>query len=142
VRPAEGTFVPAELPRGAAPARTGAAMLAVGRRRPVRRAAWPTHARLGNAVLAWRLRRTTGLPVHDIGPMRATLREDLLALNLRDRRFGYPLELLVAAGRAGWAVTEVDVAYHPRAAGTRSKVTGSVRGTARAIHDMSRVLAR
>jgi len=142
VMDADGSFDPAELPRVADPVRTGAAMLAVGRRRPVRRAAWPTHARLGNAVLAWRLRRTTGLPVHDIGPMRATLREDLLALNLRDRRFGYPLELLVAAGRAGWAVTEVDVAYHPRAAGTRSKVTGSVRGTARAIHDMSRVLAR
>jgi hypothetical protein len=73
--------------------------------------------------------------------MRAAFRDDLLALNLRDRRFGYPLELLMAAGRAGWPVTEVDVAYHPRAAGTRSKVTGSVRGTARAIRDMSRVLA-
>ena len=93
-------------------------------------------------MLAWRLRRTTGLPVHDIGPMRAAFRDDLLALDLRDRRFGYPLELLVAAGRAGWPVTEVDVAYHPRAAGTRSKVTGTVRGTARAIRDMSRVLAR
>jgi glycosyltransferase involved in cell wall biosynthesis len=142
VMDADGSFDPAELPRVADPVRTGATMLAVGRRRPTRRAAWPVHARLGNAVLAWRLRRTTGLPVHDIGPMRAAFRDDLLALNLRDRRFGYPLELLVAAGRAGWRVTEVDVAYHPRAAGTRSKVTGSVRGTARAIRDMSRVLAR
>jgi hypothetical protein len=139
---ADGSFDPAELPRVADPVRAGTTMLAVGRRRPTRPAAWPFHARLGNAVLAWRLRRTTGLPVHDIGPMRAAFRDDLLALNLRDRRFGYPLELLVAAGRAGWAVTEVDVAYHPRAAGTRSKVTGSLRGTARAIHDMSRVLAR
>jgi glycosyltransferase involved in cell wall biosynthesis len=142
VMDADGSFDPAELPRVADPVRAGTTMLAVGRRRPTRPAAWPFHARLGNAVLAWRLRRTTGLPVHDIGPMRAAFRDDLLALNLRDRRFGYPLELLVAAGRAGWAVTEVDVAYHPRAAGTRSKVTGSLRGTARAIHDMSRVLAR
>jgi hypothetical protein len=39
-------------------------------------------------------------------------------------------------------VTEVDVTYGPRAAGTRSKVTGTVRGTARAIRDMSAVLAR
>jgi glycosyltransferase involved in cell wall biosynthesis len=142
VMDADGSFDPAELPRVADPVRAGAARLAVGRRRPTRRSAWPVHARLGNAVLAWRLRRTTGLPVHDIGPMRAAFRVDLLALNLRDRRFGYPLELLVAAGRAGWTVTEVDVGYHPRAAGTRSKVTGSVRGTARAIRDMSRVLAR
>ncbi len=139
---ADGSFDPADLPSLAGPVRDGSADLAVGRRRPTIRGAWPAHARLGNAVLARRLRRTTGLPVHDIGPMRAARRTDLLGLGLRDRRFGYPLELLVAAGRAGWRVVEVDVAYRPRAAGTRSKVTGTVRGTARAIRDMSAVLAR
>jgi glycosyltransferase involved in cell wall biosynthesis len=139
---ADGSFDPEQLPRVADPVRAGLAEMAVGRRRPTTRAAWPVHARLGNAVLARRLRRTTGIDVHDIGPMRAARRDDLLALNLRDRRFGYPLELFVAAGRAGWRVTEVDVDYAPRAAGTRSKVSGSVRGTARAIRDMSAVLAR
>jgi glycosyltransferase involved in cell wall biosynthesis len=139
---ADGSFDPAELPRLAGPVRADAAELVVGRRRPTVRSAWPTHARLGNAVLARRLRRTTGLAVHDIGPIRAARRSDLLALGLRDRRFGYPLELLIAAGRAGWRVTEIDVAYRPRTAGTRSKVTGTLRGTARAIHDMSAVLAR
>jgi glycosyltransferase involved in cell wall biosynthesis len=139
---ADGSFDPADLPRLADPVRAGAAELVVGRRRPVTRGAWPVHARIGNAVLSHRLRRTTGLPVHDIGPIRAARRSDLLALGLRDRRFGYPLELLIAAGRAGWRVTEIDVAYHPRAAGTRSKVSGTLRGTARAIHDMSAVLAR
>jgi glycosyltransferase involved in cell wall biosynthesis len=142
VMDADGSFDPGELPLVADPVREGTARLAVGRRRPVGRGAWPPHARLGNAVLAHRLRRTTGLRVHDIGPMRAARRDDLLALGLRDRRFGYPLELLIAAARAGWTVTEVDVSYHPRTAGTKSKVTGTVRGTARAIHDMSAVLAR
>ncbi len=94
------------------------------------------------AVMTERVRRATGLPVHDIGPMRAFRRAGVLGLDLRDRRFGYPLELLIAAGRTGWRVAEVDVAYHPRAAGTRSKVTGTVRGTARAIRDMAAVLAR
>jgi glycosyltransferase involved in cell wall biosynthesis len=139
---ADGSFDPADLPRVADPVRAGRADLAVGRRRPTTRRAWPAHARLGNAVLARRLRRTTGLPVHDIGPIRAARRDALLALGLQDRRFGYPLELLIAAGRAGWRVTEVDVAYAPRTNGTRSKVTGSVRGTARAIRDMAAVLAR
>ena len=139
---ADGSFDPADLPRLADPVRAGAADMVVGRRRPTTRGAWPVHARLGNAVLAHRLRRTTGLAVHDIGPIRAARRSELLALGLQDRRFGYPLELLIAAGRAGWRVTEIDVAYHPRAAGTRSKVSGTVRGTARAIHDMSAVLAR
>ena len=38
--------------------------------------------------------------LHDIGPMRAARRDDLLSLDLRDRRFGYPLELLLKAARA------------------------------------------
>ena len=139
---ADGSFDPAQLPRLAGLVLAGEARLATGRRRPVARGVWPAHARVANAVLAHRLRRTTGLPVHDIGPIRAVRRDDLLALGLRDRRFGYPLELLIAAGRAGWRVVEVDVDYHPRAAGTRSKVTGTVAGTARAIRDMSAVLAR
>lgn len=142
VMDADGSFDPGQLPLVADPVRAGAARLAIGRRRPVSRGAWPPHARFANAVLAHRLRRTTGLWVHDIGPMRAARRADLLALDLRDRRFGYPLELLIAAARAGWTVTEIDVAYHPRTAGTKSKVTGTVRGTARAIRDMSAVLAR
>jgi hypothetical protein len=66
----------------------------------------------------------------------------LLRLELTDRRFGYPLEMVVKAARAGWRVAEVDVDYAPRAAGGRSKVTGTVRGTLRTVADMSRVLAR
>ena len=139
---ADGSFDPQELLRLTQPVRAGSADLVVGRRRPTCRRAWPLHARLGNALLARRLRRTTGLPIHDIGPIRAARRADLLSLNLLDRRFGYPLELLVAADRAGWRVLEFDVPYHPRTAGTHSKVTGTVRGTMRAIRDMRAVLAR
>jgi len=142
VMDADGSFDPAQLPAMARPVLAGEAELATARRRPAGPGVWPLHARAGNAILARRLRRTTGLAVHDIGPMRAVRRDDLLGLGLRDRRFGYPLELLIAAGRAGWRVTEIDVDYLPRAAGTRSKVTGSVFGTARAIRDMSRVLAQ
>ncbi|SCL20900.1 Glycosyl transferase family 2 [Micromonospora rhizosphaerae] len=56
------------------------------------------------------------------------------------RAFGYPLELLLRAAAAGWRIVELDVTYAPRAAGTRSKVSGSVRGTARAVRDMTAVL--
>jgi len=142
VMDADGSFDPAQLSRLADPVRLGLVKLATARRRPVARGAWPLHARAGNAVLSRRVRAVTGLDVHDIGPMRAVRRDDLLALDLRDRRFGYPLELMIAAGRAGWRVVEVDVDYHPRAAGTRSKVTGTWLGTARAVRDMSAVLAR
>ncbi|MFI6095533.1 glycosyltransferase family 2 protein [Lentzea sp. NPDC051213] len=113
--------------------------LVVGRRVPVRSGVWPWHARAGNFVIASLLRRR-GLDVHDIAPLRVCRREALLALDIRDRAFGYPLELLVRAAAAGWRVREVDVAYGPRAAGTRSKVSGSLRGTMRAARDMAGVL--
>jgi len=139
---ADGSFDPAQLPHVVDPVRAGTADLVLGRRRPTVRGAWPVHARLANAALAWRLRRAVGAPLHDLGPMRAARRSDLLALDLRDRRFGYPLEMVVAAARAGWRIAEVDVNYAPRAAGTHSKVTGTVRGTARAVRDMAKILAR
>jgi len=136
---ADGSLDPAALVPLVAAVDRGA-QLAVGRRVPVRRGVWPWHARAGNHVLATILRRR-GLPVSDIAPARAVRRQDLLALGVRDRAFGYPLELLVRAASAGWRVVELDVAYHPRAAGTRSKVSGSVRGTLRAVRDMARVLS-
>jgi glycosyltransferase involved in cell wall biosynthesis len=141
VMDADGSLDPVQLSRVADPVRAGAADLVLGRRRPTARGAWPAHARLGNAALAWRLRRAAGIGVHDLGPMRAARRSALLALDLRDRRFGYPLEMVLRAARAGWRIVEVDVDYAPRAEGTRSKVTGTVRGTVRAVRDMTRVLA-
>jgi len=137
---ADGSLDPQQLPRVTIPLATGADLV-LGRRRPTRAAAFPLHARLGNAAIAWRLRRTVGVPVRDLGPMRAASRTMLLDLRLRDRRFGYPLEMVVRAARAGQRVVEVEVDYAPRVGG-RSKVTGSVRGVARAIHDMARVLAQ
>jgi glycosyltransferase involved in cell wall biosynthesis len=137
----DGSFDPEELRPLVADVAAGRADLAVGRRRPVAAGAWPWHARLGNAlVLAW-LHHRIGLTVHDIAPVRVARRTDLLALDVRDRRSGYPVELLQKATVAGWRVVEHDVRYHPRAVGTRSKVSGSARGTARAARDFLRVLA-
>jgi hypothetical protein len=80
------------------------------------------------------------VPLHDIGPMRAVRRDALLALGLGDRGFGWPLEMILRAAAAGWAIDEVPVGYGPRTGG-RSKVTGSARGTARAVRDMGALLA-
>jgi len=71
--------------------------------------------------------------------MRAARRDALLGLGIGDRRFGWPLEMVVRAAAAGWRVEEVEVAYRCRSAG-RSKVTGTVGGTIRAVRDMSEVL--
>jgi glycosyltransferase involved in cell wall biosynthesis len=138
---ADGSLDPAQLPRVADPVLAGGADLVLGRRRAAR-GAWPPHARAANAVLARMLRRRTGVRLRDLGPMRAGRREALLGLGIVDRRFGYPLEMVTRAADAGWRVREVDVDYGARTAGTRSKVTGTVRGTARTIRDMRAVLAR
>ncbi len=60
------------------------------------------------------------------------------ALGVTDRRFGWPLEMVVRAVGAGWRILEVPVSYAPRIG--RSKVTGTVRGTARTVLDMARVM--
>jgi len=137
---ADGSLDPRQLPRVADPVLRGEADLVLGRRRPTARGAWPLHARLGNRAVARSVRRRTPYALHDLGPMRACRRSALLALDLRDRRSGYPLEMVVAAARAGWRALEVDVDYLPRTG--RSKVTGTVRGTLQAVRDMRAVLDR
>lgn len=135
---ADGSLDPQQLPLLAGPVLRGEADLVLGRRRPTEKGAWPLHARLGNRAVARSLRSRTPYRLHDLGPMRACRRSALLDLDLQDRRFGYPLEMVTAAGRAAWRVLEIDVDYLPRTG--RSKVTGTVRGTLRAVRDMRRVL--
>ncbi len=135
---ADGSLAPEMLPILVAAVAEDRAEMAVGRRVPVGRGAWPWHARLGNALIA-ALLRSRGVPVHDIAPVRAVRRDRMLALGVTDRAFGYPLELLLRAGSAGWRLHEIDVDYRPRTGG-RSKVSGSVRGTLRAVRDMSAAL--
>jgi glycosyltransferase involved in cell wall biosynthesis len=130
----DGSLDPLELPRVAVPVLAGARDLMLGARRP-EPGAWPLHARVANRALSLELRRRSGLVLTDLGPMRAAPRQALLGLALRDRRFGYPLEMVLRAVAAGWRVDETAVRYRARAG--RSKVTGTVRGTARAVADMA-----
>jgi glycosyltransferase involved in cell wall biosynthesis len=129
----DGSLDPRELPRVVDP--LDGADLVLG----ARVGAQPVHARLANRALTLELRRRASIALRDLGPMRAARREPLLALGIADRRFGWPLEMVLRGAAAGWRIAEVPVTYRPRVG--RSKVTGTVRGTARAIRDMGRVLA-
>ena len=133
----DGSLDPSELPRVAGPVADGGVDLMLGARRPDP-GAWPVHARVANRALTLELRRRAGLRLTDLGPMRAARREALLALGIHDRRFGWPLEMVLLAAQDGWLVAEVPVAYRPRVG--RSKVTGTVRGSARALRDMATAL--
>ncbi len=135
----DASLDPVELPLVADPVQDGSADMVLGARCP-EPGAWPLHARLGNRALAAGLRRRAGVPVTDLGPMRAASREGLLGLGIEDRRFGWPLEMVLLAARAGWRITEVPVVYRARSG--RSKVTGTLRGTVRTTRDMAAVTRR
>ncbi len=128
----DASMDPGELPAVAGAVRHGEADLVLGARR-CSPGAMGLHQRLGNRAVV------RGLGVRDLGPMRAARREALLALGIEDRRFGWPLEMVVRARRAGWRIAETEVSYRPRSG--RSKVTGTVRGTLRTVRDMRAVLA-
>ncbi|MFN2491214.1 MAG: glycosyltransferase family 2 protein [Actinomycetota bacterium] len=131
----DGSLDPADLVRVAKPVKDGIAGLSLGARR-AEKGAWPIHAKVANRLLARYVRRRTGVALEDIGPMRAARRVELMALNITDRRFGWPLEMVMRAHRAGWRIVEVPVPYHARS-GT-SKVTGTLGGTVRTVRDMAR----
>jgi glycosyltransferase involved in cell wall biosynthesis len=135
----DGSLDPRDLPMLVEAVQAGADM-AIGRRRPLPGVGWPWHARLGTAAVCWRLRQRHGLSVHDIAPMRVARRDALLALNVADRRSGYPLELLVKAAAANWKVVEHDVPYGVRTGG-KSKVSGSLRGSVTASYDFLRTIS-
>jgi glycosyltransferase involved in cell wall biosynthesis len=134
----DGSLDPADLSTVADAVLAGSADLVLAARR-ADRGAWPAHARLANRALAWEVRRRTGLALRDLGPMRAARREPLLDLGIADRGSGWPLEMVLRAHAAGWAIAETDVRYGPR--NGRSKVTGTVRGTLRAVRDMAAALS-
>jgi glycosyltransferase involved in cell wall biosynthesis len=129
----DGSLDPRDLPLVAEPVAAGRADLVVGER-DAAPGAWPIHARLANRALALEVRRRTGLHLRDLGPMRAASRRLLLELGVTDRRFGWPLETVLRAEAAGWRILGVPVRYGPRTG--RSKVTGTLGGTVRAVRDM------
>ena len=133
----DASFDGQDLAVVAAPVLAGRADLVLGSRQP-QAGAWPLHARMANRFLARRIARRTGVTLSDLGPIRAARRDPLIQLDLQDRRSGWPLEMVLRAAEAGWRIEEVPVAYRPRVG--RSKVTGTLAGTTRAVLDMARVM--
>lgn len=134
---ADSSFDPMDLVRVVEPVRDGSADLVLGARVPAA-GSWPWHARAANLVLARWIRHRTGLALTDLGPMRAIRREQLLALGVADRAFGWPLEMVLRARQAGLVIQERPVGYQPRVG--QSKVTGTVRGTTGAVGSMTGLL--
>ncbi|MCL5994731.1 MAG: glycosyltransferase family 2 protein [Chloroflexi bacterium] len=139
----DGSFVPAELATLLMPLRQNQADMVVGSRMRggMAAGAMPSHQVFGNQLIAWLLHRLYGLTLTDLGPFRTVRRDLLLALNMQEFTYGWPVEMLVKAARRGAHIVEVPVSYRPRLAG-RSKVGGTVRGTVLATYRILRTTVR
>jgi hypothetical protein len=81
----------------------------------------------GNRLATLMLRALFGARYTDLGPFRAIRWEALERLRMRDRGYGWTVEMQARAARAGLRCAEVPVRHRVRAAG-RSKVAGTLAG--------------
>jgi glycosyltransferase involved in cell wall biosynthesis len=127
---ADGSDVPAEARLLLAPIEAGQADLVLGSRElgaPEEGALEP-HQRLGNRLAVVLVRLLVGLRYTDLGPFRAVRRASLEALQMRDRDYGWTIEMQIKAARRKLRVVEVPVSCRRRRGG-RSKVSGSLWGS-------------
>ncbi|MBI2491564.1 MAG: glycosyltransferase family 2 protein [Candidatus Rokubacteria bacterium] len=135
----DGSQRPEELPAVLQPIRDGAADLVLGARRLG--AGHPLHASLGTRLVARFVGWRYGVRLTDLGPFRA-IRVPLLAkLGMRDRAYGWPVEMVVKAAALGASIVEVPVTQAPRQGGA-SKVSGTLVGSARAAYGFLRAALR
>jgi glycosyltransferase involved in cell wall biosynthesis len=133
---------PAQLTEVVAPILEGRADLVIGSRSLGRRAAGahPWHAVLGTRLCVGLMNLAAGSRATDLGPFRAITAEALGRLDMRDRNYGWTVEMQIKAARRGLRVAEVPVDYRPRIG--RSKVSGTISGTVKAGTKILATIAR
>ncbi len=126
---ADGSDDATELPRLLKPLREGADLVIGSRfRGTIEPGAMPRFQRVGNLVATTGLTLRFGHRVTDMGPFRVIRRDALRALAMRDRTWGWTLEMQVKAARMGLRVVEVPVSWRNRRGG-EPKIGGTVRGS-------------
>ena len=91
----------------------------------------PAHQRLGNTLATGLIQLLFGFRYRDLGPFRAIRRSSLQSLQMRDRTYGWTVEMQVKALQKGMQVREVPVSYRARIGGS-SKISGSLKNSLRA----------
>lgn len=133
---------PAEFGRVLGPVLAGRADLTVGSRDGpgTEAGALPAHQRFGNRLACVLIRLLYGVRMKDIGSFRAIRRETLLGLGMREMTYGWPVEMVVKAARAGLRIEGVPVRYRRRIG--HSKVGGTLKGSLKAGSLMIAVIVR
>ncbi len=125
---------PQELAQVLAPVVRGEADLVIGSRLLGQRepGAMPPHAVFGNWLTARLVRLLYGARITDLGSFRAIRRTNLLALDMQERTYGWPVEMIVKAAKRGYRIHEVPVTHRKRIG--KSKVAGTLRGSLKAAY--------
>jgi glycosyltransferase involved in cell wall biosynthesis len=121
---------PEDLPLLMRPVAEGRADLAIGVRVPVGRGALTLPQRFGNALACSLVRLLYGYRYEDLGPCRVVRRAALDRLQMKDRAFGWTMEMQVKAVRRGLRIAQVPVRYRARLG--VSKISGTIGGSLRA----------
>ncbi|MBW4656132.1 MAG: glycosyltransferase family 2 protein [Kaiparowitsia implicata GSE-PSE-MK54-09C] len=95
------------------------------------RAALTPAQQFGNGLAGVLIGWGWGHRYHDLGPCRLIRRQALDSLHLRDRGFGWTVEMQVRAVEAGLRICELPVHYRPRQGG-KSKISGTILGSVQA----------
>jgi glycosyltransferase involved in cell wall biosynthesis len=129
---ADGSDDPAEMASLIEPIVDGRADLVIGSRAlgVVERGALTPQQRFGNWLATRMIRAIYGHRYSDLGPFRAIRRELLDRIAMRDRRYGWTVEMQIRALQLGARVAEVPVRYRRRVG--KSKISGTVTGVIKA----------
>lgn len=129
---ADGSDDPAEIPLVLEPILTGRADLAIGSRALgiVDPGALTPQQRFGNWLATRMIALLYGHRYTDLGPFRAIRRDLLDRIAMRDRRYGWTVEMQIRALQLGARVVEVPVRYRKRVG--KSKISGTVTGVLKA----------
>jgi glycosyltransferase involved in cell wall biosynthesis len=125
---ADGSDDPSEIPRLLAPILEDRVDLVIGSRPlgTIEPGALTPQQRFGNWLATRLIARIYGHRYSDLGPFRAIRRELLDRIGMRDRRYGWTVEMQVRALQLGARVAEVPVTYRRRVG--KSKISGTVKG--------------
>ncbi len=102
--------------------------------------AMPLQSVFGNRLACFLMRWLLNARYTDLGPFRAIRLSSLQSLNMRDRNFGWTVEMQIKAARAGLRISEVPVSYRRRVG--VSKISGTVTGSVKAGWKILYLIAR
>ena len=133
----DGSDDPADLALMLAPILERRADFVIGSRisKRAERGAVLAQARLGNWLVSSMIRLFYGAHIHDIGSFRAIRCSSLEALDMQEMTYGWPVEMVVKAARAGYRILEMPIHYRKRSHG-QSKVAGTITGSIKAAYYM------